>query len=1013
MLVCTFLIATLLTTPTDVVRAVYEAESDGDWQRAMSYFSAESDAAFRREIRNDIRMRCIEIESIRVREIETRDQTSDQTATVAATVHAVRTPRYGGAIRDEVEERTFTMKKENGAWHIAAMPQPEDALAERILATKSDDEIAPLLAGNSRLIGPPLVRRLLAKAAAQARAGDGRYPRRSAAIIRDIAAAIDDKSGLSIALAAETGAMREPGASTALILSLARKAMRIAEESDDPSAFGFCVMALSAAQAGADEPALEIERTLHHALEKRQSLSWSHISGIEAALGVTLFGRGDYAGAYQAFAEGLPLDIAEDSENESGFKEVHLGRIMAAQNDPQLALTYFRRGVERKTQKRFVIMGWVGIAQALRALGRLGEAKEAAEKALAIGRPTPFKGMIATAYTALTEIEIDRGDSAHAEETLRQAIAYGREANYTTAEMDALITLGNLYFRQQRFADARRTAEEAVALSGRIDDVQFDRYAALMLAARVEQALGNADSAIAAYRNAIDEIETARGVVAGSDRQQRSFFEPFQAAYAELAGLLFARGATEEGLLFAERGKSRVLLDTFARERRRAEDALSPEQRRTLTSAVHALGEANKRIVALRASSSAASSELAAATSQQRRAQLALEQLDAAIAVSDPALRTVNTRGVIDPATLRTIVTRPDFAILEYVVREHGVDLAVVRQRNGRVVLSHHRIAADAATLAKRIDAYAAQLSGRGLRHRAEGRALYDLLLAPAAKELAGKRVLGIVPDGVLWRLPFEALVGANGRFVVEDVSTFYMPSISVYRDMLRRAPHRAHARTLVAFGDPAIAGARESIGAVYRGVRLEPLPDAKEEVRDIARVWGPRSAVYTGAQAREAVAKREMTRSRIVHFAAHGLFDDANPMFSQIVLATERDSEEDGTLQAWEMMRLDLDADLVVLSACETARGHIGAGEGLIGMSWALFASGCPSTVAAQWNVSSRSTAGLMVAFHRQLAHRNGGPFGKAEALRAAQLSLLRDPRTAHPFHWASFVLIGSADWR
>ena len=149
---------------------------------------------------------------------------------------------------------------------------------------------------------------------------------------------------------------------------------------------------------------------------------------------------------------------------------------------------------------------------------------------------------------------------------------------------------------------------------------------------------------------------------------------------------------------------------------------------------------------------------------------------------------------------------------------------------------------------------------------------------------------------------------------------------------------------------------------------KLAPLPDAKLEANEIARVWGGKSAVYTGAQAREETAKTELTRARIVHFAAHGLFDDDNPMFSQIVLATSRNSREDGTLQAWEMMRLDLNADLVVLSACETARGRIGAGEGLIGLGWAAFMAGSASTIVSQWKVDSQSTADLMIAFHRAL---------------------------------------------
>ena len=132
--------------------------------------------------------------------------------------------------------------------------------------------------------------------------------------------------------------------------------------------------------------------------------------------------------------------------------------------------------------------------------------------------------------------------------------------------------------------------------------------------------------------------------------------------------------------------------------------------------------------------------------------------------------------------------------------------------------------------------------------------------------------------------------------------------------------------------------------------------------------------------------------------------------MYSEVVLAESRDASDDGLLAAWEIMRLNLLADIVVLSACETARGEIAQGEGIIGFTWALFVAGCPSSVVSQWKVDSASTKQLMVAFHRALLGGNRSELTKADALRAAKLSLLRDPRWRHPFYWSPFVLVGSA---
>jgi CHAT domain-containing protein len=132
--------------------------------------------------------------------------------------------------------------------------------------------------------------------------------------------------------------------------------------------------------------------------------------------------------------------------------------------------------------------------------------------------------------------------------------------------------------------------------------------------------------------------------------------------------------------------------------------------------------------------------------------------------------------------------------------------------------------------------------------------------------------------------------------------------------------------------------------------------------------------------------------------------------MYSHLVLA-QGDTNEDGLLEAWELMQLDLKADLAVLSACETARGRFGAGEGMIGLSWAMFIAGVPSIVVSQWKVESASARDLMINFHRQaltspVAAKSKAT--KAEALRQAALTLMKNPETRHPFYWAGFVLVG-----
>lgn len=193
-------------------------------------------------------------------------------------------------------------------------------------------------------------------------------------------------------------------------------------------------------------------------------------------------------------------------------------------------------------------------------------------------------------------------------------------------------------------------------------------------------------------------------------------------------------------------------------------------------------------------------------------------------------------------------------------------------------------------------------------------------------------------------------------------------------------------------------------------------LPNTEKEVRGIEASFGKAAKVYTRSEATEERAKQEMGRYRILHFATHGVFDPNQPMYSGVLLTRPKGKgQEDGYLEAREIANMNLNADLAVLSACDTARGAVQEGEGILGLSWALFVAGCPSSLLTQWKVADDSTAELMKQFY---AHLKQGK-SKAAALRAAQLSLLRpqsqntqratrNMKWTHPFYWAPFVLVG-----
>jgi CHAT domain-containing protein len=191
-------------------------------------------------------------------------------------------------------------------------------------------------------------------------------------------------------------------------------------------------------------------------------------------------------------------------------------------------------------------------------------------------------------------------------------------------------------------------------------------------------------------------------------------------------------------------------------------------------------------------------------------------------------------------------------------------------------------------------------------------------------------------------------------------------------------------------------------------GGELAPLPQTRIEADGIAAlVPSDRRTVLLGADAREGTVSAPdfLGRFRLLHFATHGLVDERRPERSSLALSFPADPSEDGYLQAAEIYRLRLQADLVTLSACETGLGRMVRGEGVLGLPRAFFFAGTPRVIVSLWSVSDRSTADLMVGLYRQLLQEGAAP---AVALGRAKRTLREGVEFAHPFYWAPFVLMG-----
>jgi CHAT domain-containing protein len=578
---------------------------------------------------------------------------------------------------------------------------------------------------------------------------------------------------------------------------------------------------------------------------------------------------------------------------------------------------------------------------------------------------------------------------------------------------ETLNDIGGVYVAQGLYSQALDTASRAAALAGQIGSMEA-LWKASLTTGVAYRALNQPAMARPAFEDAITTIETLRANVAGGVREQQRFFESKVSPYHAMVDLLAHEGRPAEALIFAERAKSRALLDVLRTGRVDVTKAMTvqeQDQERKLNGQLVAL---NTQISLETARAKTDQARLTELKAQLQKARLDFEAFKTNLYAAHPEL--MSQRGEAQPLRLEEAAALlPDTAsaLLEYVVTDEKTYLFAITKAAGKAEaeVRAYTLPIRRDDLAILSESFRRQLATRDLGFRASAVKLYELLLKPAQAQLRGKTNLVIAPDDKLWDLPFQALlVGAN-RFLIEDAAIAYAPSLTVLREMTKRRKYQGAATAsgaLLAIGNPLLGKETiEKAALALRDEKLDPLPEAEMEVKALGRLYGNvHSKIYIGAEAREDRLKAEAAQARVLHFATHGILNNASPMYSHLALA-QGDKSEDGLLEAWELMQLDLKADLAVLSACETARGRFGAGEGVIGLSWALFVAGVPATVVSQWKVESASTRDLMVAFHRQL-RTGAAQTTKAAALRQAALSVLKKPATKHPFYWAGFVLVG-----
>ncbi len=482
---------------------------------------------------------------------------------------------------------------------------------------------------------------------------------------------------------------------------------------------------------------------------------------------------------------------------------------------------------------------------------------------------------------------------------------------------------------------------------------------------KIALAEGQTKTAEEMLKKAIDVIEKGRSSI-NTEAGRIGFVGDKQEVYGLLADLLLTQGRPAEAFSYVERAKSRALVDLLASQKNIAVHNDSGKQIRTTLTQIATLENDL---------SSVASAGDKEAQTKKRSVVLALRKDLREQAPEVAALVSVNAP---DIAEIQNKLG-PDETLVEYYFTGNNWHAFVLTKQG----ISAQKLTAD--HLEKDIDDLRKTIIiNTAGTYKQYAQSLYRSLFVPVNAAVKTKKLI-IVPHGALHYLSFAALADGN-RFLIDRYSIRILPSASVLT-ILESDTKVPSATSALILGNPRLGDPKYD------------LRFAGEEALAVGRIL-PGSKVLLRSEATETSLKIHGGRFPIIHLAVHGTFDPDQPLHSALLLAADKNN--DGVLKASDLYNLSLNADLVTLSACETALGKIAKGDDIIGFTRGFLYAGVHSLISSLWQVDDQATRDLMVDFYQ-----NRKSMGKDEALRNAQLQLKK--QYPHPYYWAAFVLTGS----
>jgi tetratricopeptide (TPR) repeat protein len=767
-------------------------------------------------------------------------------------------------------------------------------------------------------------------------------------------------------------------------------------------------------------------------------------------LGLVYWEMGQYDRALEANQKALDIQREIKNRRGEGFVLGNLGVEYFRLGMYDQALEYHQQALalHRETKdRRWEANELCNLGEVYHDLDRDEQSIDYNQQALTLHRQIKARSGVASDLANLGKGYDGLGQYDRALEYYQQALAIHREIKDRIDEGEDLIGLGLLYDDLGRYDQAINALQESLKICQEVGYPEIIWRAQRGLG-EVEAKLANYDEAIDHYRQALDTIE---GLRAGLENKQSksAYMKNKLFVYDELIELLRflhekdpAKGYDRDGLEIFERKQGRLFLEEMGQSGARNFAGLPEQVKSQETTLEDRLDKLQGDLTKVRSQSPLDQQRLQTLETELEQAGAEFQTLKAEIQSKYPDYYALKYPRPANLEELQTKVLKPGEVLLVYGVMKDKTCLWVI----GKEAFRLQTLPIGESDLALKIAAFRRLVlkikdegeetpQGTGPEERDKlRREMYSLLIPdPVRPALASGHLLYIIPTGPLYSLPFEALEtqapGQPLRYLVEDYAVAYLSSASLLKT-LRESQDRKQTQSpypLLAFANPRYGNDPDAKGGdgsprglqtkAYREIMrggFPELPETEDEARTIKEILkAPEQS--NPLQVQEAASRStvlnlnqaaKLRDYRYLVFACHGILPGQVDRILQPALVLSH-PEEDGYLTMGDVFCLQLNAELVSLSACNTGRGNEIKGEGVMGLTRAFMYAGTPAVSVTLWSIESESAAELDVGMYRNLSRKPG----RAEALREIKLAMLHGQKGdgyRHPFFWAPLVVFG-----